>query len=182
MPSSRRFWFRLHSFTGVVTGLLLFVICWSGTIAVVSQDIDWLVTPDLRVDVGDERRSVGEVYAAVQAAFPDGTVDSVRSPLYTRSAAEVVVNFAHQDSIRVSVNPYTAEVLGAGSYFTVQRFFRSFHMNLFLPEIGLYVVSVFAVTMTVSLIAALVFYKRWWRRFLAWPRGHRVYWFLCSSS
>ena len=59
----------------------------------------------------------------------------------------------------------------------MQRFFRSFHYALFLPDVGLYVVSVFALTMLTSLIASLVFFKRWWRRFLRLPRGRgRAFW------
>ncbi|MBK1699142.1 PepSY-associated TM helix domain-containing protein [Rhodovibrio salinarum] len=167
-----RAWFRVHSFTGVITGLLLFVICWSGTVATLSHEIDWLVTPEARVAVGAERASWGDILAAVEAAFPEAQVTSLQAPLYPRSAAEVLINRPEQARVRVYVDPYTAEVRGAYSYMNVWRFFRSLHRNLFFPtQWGVLFVSAFAVTMLVSLVGALCFYKRWWTRFFRFKAG-----------
>lgn len=174
---SNRAWFRIHSFAGVVTGLMLFVICWSGTFAVLSHEIDWLVTPEARADEGEGRASWGEIEAAVAAAFPSAEIRWLSAPLYRASTAQAVVDLPAQRAMRVYVDPYTAEVRGVSSYFTVQRFFRSFHMNLFLKRFGYYTVMAFALTMLTSLVAALVFYKRWWRRFLVRPRGRgKAFW------
>ena len=172
-----RTWFRVHSFTGVITGLLLFVICWSGTFAVVSNEIDWLVTPEARVAHGETGASWGTIVTSVQGAYPEAEIRWLDSPLYPRSAAQVAIRPPNQRILWVYVDPYTAEIQGSYSYFTVQRFFRSFHMGLFVPDVGLYVVSAFALTMLTSLVAALLFYRRWWRRFLRWPRGRgRAFW------
>jgi len=164
---SKRLWCRVHSFTGVVTGLMLFVICWSGTFAVVSNELDWLVTPEARsANPAPPAIDWGRIHNAVRGAYPKAKVSWMEAPLYTRSTVQTVVNFPDQDSVRVYVDAASGEVTGASSYFTVQRFFRSFHMNLFLPNrVGSYLVMSFAVTLTVSMIAGLFFYKRWWRRF-----------------
>lgn len=172
----------MHSFTGVVTGLLLFVICWSGTFAVLAHEIDWLVTPAARVDVQPERASWGAWRAAVERAYPMAEIQLLEAPLYPAAAARVLINRPEQDAVWVYVDPYTAEIAGTHSYFTVQRFFRSLHMNLFLPEpaglpIGLYIVTAFGLCMLTSVSAALMFYKRWWVRFFRWPRGRgRALW------
>jgi len=177
-----RTWFRVHSFTGVITGLLLFVICWSGTFAVVSNELDWLVTPAERVAPAPPPVSWGEIKAATEQAYPAAEIVMLGAPLYARSAARVLVSLSDQDSVWVYVDPYTGRVQGAHSYFNVQRFFRSLHYSLFVPTIGgfpvgLYLVSIFSLTMLTSLTAALVFYKRWWRRFFRFKRGRgRVFW------
>ena len=193
---SNRAWFRVHSFTGVITGLMLFVICWSGTFAVLSNEIDWLVTPEARVETGGKPQSWGAITKAIETVYPDAVFRFMRAPLYTRSATQVMVSLPKQRAVWVYVDPYTAEVKGARSYFNVQRFFRSFHYHMFLPVIGLYIVCAFAVTMLASLVAALVFYKRWWRRFFQlrrssarqfWSELHKVaglwsLWFLLLMS
>lgn len=173
-----RTWFRVHSWLGVVTGLLLFVICWSGTVATVSHEIDWLLDPAKRVEPGERRSPWGDIEHAVRIAYPAAERMSFSAPLYSRAAAQVVVDLPHQKSLRVSVNPYTAEVLGDGSYFNVQRFFRSFHMNLFSGKWGYYTVFSFGLVLLMSFVTPLVFYKRWWRRFfvLKTDKGGRVFW------
>lgn len=166
---NKKTWFRIHSFTGVITGLLLFVICWSGTFAVISHELDWLVTPEVRSHnpmPADHVLDWQGLYEAAANAYPEGKVDWMEKPLYAHSAAQVVVNFPNQKYVRVYVDPISFEVLGHYSYLNVQRFFRNFHMQLFLPYmVGAYIVMFFGITLLVSAIAALYFYRRWWRRF-----------------
>ncbi|MDT0577054.1 PepSY-associated TM helix domain-containing protein [Croceicoccus sp. F390] len=87
---------------------------------------------------------------------------------------------------RIYVDPSSQEITGDTSYFNVQRFFRSFHMALFKANffsvsgvpIGYFVVAIFAIPLLASMITALVFYRRWWRNFLAlkFGREHRAFW------
>jgi uncharacterized iron-regulated membrane protein len=168
-----RMWFRIHSFTGVITGLLLFVVCWSGAFATVSYELDWLVTPEARTEPSGQGANWGAILTAVQRAHPDAEVVSMHAPVYARSAAEVVVNLTTQKDVRVYVDPYRGRVQGARSSLNVGRFFRSFHRDLFFPtKWGLQLVAALAVTMMISLIAALNFYRRWWTRFFHF-RGRR---------
>ena len=172
-----RAWFRVHSFTGVITGLLLFVICWSGTFAVIANELDWLVTPETRVAVGAERQSWGTIASAVRSTYPDAEINLLQAPLYAGSAAQVRVDFPNQKLVWVYVDPYTADVIGSRSFFNTQRFFRSLHYTFFGPRIFYYVVTVSSITLLVSLTAGLIFYKRWWRGFLRWPGGRgRALW------
>ena len=170
-----RTWFRVHSFTGVITGLLLFVICWSGTFAVVSHELDWLITPEARVVSGGEPVSWGALQTAVQGAYPEAEIEQINAPLYRHSSAEVLIDLPDQKSVRVYVDPYSGDILGSHSDFNIQRFFRSFHMHLFIPNgVGSYLVMMFGITLLVSMLAPLFFYKRWWRRFFRFRsgRGH----------
>lgn len=160
-----RTWFKIHSWIGVIAGLLLFVVCWSGTVATLSHEIDWALTPAMHVNPGSERSNWGAIEASVQRAFPDAQVNGFRAPTGASSAVEVSVEDPIKRSIRVYVDPYTAEVTGESSYFNVQRFFRSFHMNLFASKFGYYVVFSLSLFFLASLITPLIFYKRWWQRF-----------------
>ncbi|MDX1589812.1 MAG: PepSY-associated TM helix domain-containing protein [Oleiphilaceae bacterium] len=171
-----RHWFRIHSFTGVITGLMLFLVCWSGTFAVLSQEIDWLVTPEARVSLSQpyqaEQAPWGDWAEAVERFAPDGEVLWLKQPLYSGFAANAVVNQPDQILRQLYIHPETAEIQGVYSYMDVQRFFRNFHMNLFgLGGFGIYLVTALGITLLVSLTAALFFYKRWWRRFFSFKGG-----------
>lgn len=170
-PMTTRAWFRIHSFTGVITGLLLFVICWSGTFTVISYEIDWLVTPEARVEVRQNRASWQAIYESVAAAFPDTRIHSLHAPNYRGTAARVFIDMPAQSSVTVFVDPYTANIRGTQSSLDAQYFLRMFHYTLFQGDFGFYLVCAFAITMLVSLVAALMFFGRWWRRFLKLPRG-----------
>jgi uncharacterized iron-regulated membrane protein len=182
-----RTWFRIHSFTGVITGLLLFVICWSGTFAVLSHEIDWFIAPEVRVEATGERASWGTLYGSVQEAYPGGDVTGIYTPGPDHSALTAFVSLPDETSVTVRIDPYTAEVHDPGTGFNVARFFRDFHTHLFslgLSQLGYgsrfgsYLVMFFGLVMLVSLASALYLYRRWWTRFFdfRWARSGRAFW------
>lgn len=72
----------------------------------------------------------------------------------------------------VFVDPYEGKVTGSTPV-TFQRFFRDFHYYLFMPfyQIGYFMVLIFAFFLLMAFITALVFYKKWWQKFLELKRG-----------
>ncbi len=176
----RATFFALHSWVGIKLMFVLGVILLTGTFATLSHEIDWLVNPALRVT--PERAPVqwGKMVRNVQAAYPEAVIHSVTGPRHPWHAAEIVVTLA-PDAYRerIYANPYSGDLTGHAGWMSVQRFFRDFHMMLFLPRIGLYVVSAFGFLLLVSLVTGLIAYKRFWRGFFKMPRsgqGARVLW------
>ena len=178
----RRRWFDVHSWLGVFAGLLLFVICWSGTVAVFSHEIDWLLDARLRVDAPARVASWDRLARGVEAVHPDAERYSLHAPRHAGFAAHAVVDTPTQAMRRVYLHPATGAYLGETSYFNVQRFFRSLHMSMFDFGSGrlwgYWFVGAFSVLLLVSAIAPLLFYRRWWRGFfsLKTGRGARVFW------
>lgn len=165
-----------------MAGLVMFVICWSGTVAVLAHEIDWLLNPLLRVTTQERVASWGEMHAAILAKYPEARSLSFQAPLYRGFAASAVLDLPSQSYVRVYINPHTAEVLGQTSFFDVQRFFRSLHMSMFDPfgkMLGYWFVSLFGFLLMALAITPLVFYRRWWRGFLIAPvpgRNPRTTW------
>lgn len=172
-----RQWFDVHSFTGVFAGVMLFVICWSGTVATLSSEIDWLVTPELRVQPFEGDINWDFVVRAVRHEFPNAQIQILRMPQYQRSAIEVAIKRDGEPRTNVFVDPSNNEILGVGSMATVQRFFRSFHRRLFYPNpLGIVFVSLFALGLAVSIVSALNFYKRWWTKLFRFKPGKKKAW------
>jgi uncharacterized iron-regulated membrane protein len=146
-------------------------VCWTGTFATLSNEIDWLLTPAMRAEPS-ERFDPDALEQVALAEHLGSRFVSITRPLHAGFAADVLVETADGPLRHVYVTPGDSRFQGANSYFNVQRFFRSLHMALFLPfGIGIYVVGVASIFLFLSAITPLVFYKRWWTRFFKW-RGH----------
>jgi uncharacterized iron-regulated membrane protein len=185
MPA-RKTYFLWHSWIGLTFGLMLFVVCWSGTIAVFSHEIDWLLNPDLRANTATAPIDWQAAHNAVRAAYPDWAIREINAPRHAGFAMEVLAQPEPDKDFRVYVDPVTYQVLGDTSYFNVQRFFRSFHMSLFdgaavqiagVP-LGYFAVGLMGVPLLISIITPLIFYKRWWRGFFKLERskGAKIFW------
>lgn len=179
----RRRWFEVHSWLGVFAGLMLFVICWSGTVAVFAHEIDWLLDARLRAPAPAAQDVAWQRMAeTVEVAYPNAERYSLHAPLQAGYAGHAVVDTPAQQMQRVYLDARNGELLGSTSYFNVQRFFRSLHMSLFDLGSGrmwgYWTVGAFSVLLLASAIAPLLFYRRWWRGFttLKTARGPRVFW------
>lgn len=177
--------YKFHGWLGLNFGLPLFIICLSGTFAVVSHEIDWLLNPVIRVTPQNTRASYGEMYRAVEKAYPEVQIRSMWAPKGPWFGCEFWVDGLPSGNRRVYVDPYTAEVLGEAPWFNTQRFFRDFHRRFFWGAWwGIWLVAAFGFVLFAASATGLAFYKRWWAKLftlrlrggarLAWSDLHRL--------
>mgnify|MGYP006426619487 CR=1 FL=1 len=175
-----RSWFRVHSVTGVMAGLILFLVCWSGTTATLSNELDWLVTPEMWVTEGSGEVAWEKVYDAVSRTVAPARIKSLQAPSHRYAPATAEIETPGQPKRLIYVHPRNGAILGAFSELSIQEFFRGLHRHLFLPKpIGIVLVSLFAVALLSTVVAALMFYRRWWTRFFrlrVFARSGRVAW------
>lgn len=162
----------MHAWIGLKLSLCLFVILFSGTLAVLGNEIDWLADPAMRAETAaGEGASWGTIAANAGAAVPGGRIDLIERGPDPWFATVVVMQAPDGHRRRVLVDPATGTVNRVASFGSVQRFLRDFHRRFMLPvAIGLPLVSAFALLMGASLVTGLVSYKKFWRGFFRKPR------------
>lgn len=169
-----------HSWVGLKLSLLMFIICLTGTFAVISHEIDWLFNEDLRVTSQPESEvNWDAIHTNVQNKFPNRPNMSINRPLYSNFSSIVSISDPELGARRVFVNPYTGEVKGdLPFYASFQRTLRDLHRYLLAPAGGIYIVGPLGVILLISTISALFFYKKWWKGFfkLRLHSGSRAFW------
>ncbi|MEP0354340.1 PepSY-associated TM helix domain-containing protein [Paraglaciecola sp.] len=170
----------LHNWVGLKLSLLMFIVCLTGTFAVISHELDWLFTDKLRISAQDERYIDWEaIYNNVKVEYPQRSINTINAPLYSNFASIVLTDDPELGFRRVFVDPYTGEVKGELPYYaSFQRTLRDLHRYLFAPIGGLYIVGPLGIILLVSTISALLFYKKWWQGFfkLRLRSGSRAFW------
>lgn len=182
-----RLWWLVHQWAGLKLAILLTFVFATGTLAVLSHEIDWLLQPGLRVSpatVSDEPQ--WDLIAAAAAAHPaSAAIRSIDAPVASAFAANVHIIRPDGSQGFLYAHPETGVIQGVGPWAGAQRILRNMHRHLNLPlNIGVPLVSVLSVLLLASLVSSLVVYKKWWRGFFkpvrwrdartAWGDIHRL--------
>lgn len=171
---ARRRWFDLHSWVGLKLCLFMGFICLTGTLAVFSQEIDWLLHPPMRVADGGTPASWGQVIGSAQQARPDWVLEGITAGHTRLFAARAQMLLPDGTRRFLWINPYTAQVTGDTGWFNTQRFMRNTHRHLMLPvKYGVPLVTLLAIPLLLSFLSSLYIYKKWWRGFFKRPDGGR---------
>lgn len=174
-------WWRLHQLAGLQFSLFLSFVFITGTLAVISHEIDWALRPAMWVQpVADyERVSWGTVLDSVQSYRPGIEIGDLGAPLHSASTFDVVV-IDNGDRKHIYVHPKTGIVTGEGPWAGVQRFLRDAHRRIMIFDrvagvrVGILIVCLTSVYLLITLITSFWIYKKWWRGFFRWPKGKRV--------
>ncbi len=170
----RRLWFDLHSWIGLKLCLFMGFVCLTGTLAVFSQEIDWLLHAPMRVADGGERASWGNIIHAAQSAHPDWEMEGISAGHTRLFAARAQMRLPDGRRRFVWINPYTAQVTGDTGWFNTQRLLRNTHRHLMLPvRWGVPLVAALSIPLLLSLLSSFYIYKKWWRGFIKWPDATR---------
>jgi len=109
---SRSFVFTLHRYAGLVIGLLLVLSGLSGSVLVFRDEIEALVSPEMRVTTAQGKHvTVDKVLQTVQRAYPDDRPFAIRLPRTPQQTYLIKMNTAH--ALFVYVDPYSGRILGA---------------------------------------------------------------------
>ncbi|POA16928.1 peptidase [Pseudomonas sp. FW300-N1A1] len=186
--SRSKLWFLVHSWLALPIWFFVLIVCVTGTLAVVSQEIVWLANPDIRASQPSddaELLSYDQVIAAIKKAEPDTLVESISRPDESHFALSADVSYPDGRSVTVYVNPYTGVIQGISPDFNFQAFTRALHGWWLVPftngfSWGWYLVSFLGIPLLVSLITGLVVYKKFWKGFfkptLRVRHGARIFW------
>ncbi|WP_447746906.1 PepSY-associated TM helix domain-containing protein [Pseudomonas nicosulfuronedens] len=186
--SRSRLWFLVHSWLALPIWFFVFLVCITGTLATVSQEIIWLVDPAVRANAPDgnaQRLGYDPVLAAVAQQQPQAAVHMLIAPSEAHFALMARVTYPDSSSATLYVNPYTGVIQGKSPLFDFRQFTRALHGWWLVPfthgfSWGWYLVSLLGLPMLASLVTGLVVYKRFWRGFLKptlrLRQGARIFW------
>ncbi|MDR2318962.1 MAG: PepSY domain-containing protein [Pseudomonas sp.] len=185
--SKSRLWFLVHSWLALPIWFFVLIVCFTGMLAVVSQEIVWLANPDVRASKPDdnaERLSFQQVLDAMHKAEPDIAVNSLSQPDGSHFALTAGVTYPDGSSPMLYVNPYTGAIQGKMPDFNFEAFTRALHGWWLVPftsgfSWGWYMVSLLGLPMLASLVTGLVVYKKFWKGFFKPVRtghGARIFW------
>ncbi|CAG8863641.1 hypothetical protein PS627_00579 [Pseudomonas fluorescens] len=185
--SKSRLWFLVHSWLALPIWFFVLIVCFTGMLAVVSQEIVWLANPDVRATQPNddaERLSYQQVLDAVHTAQPDAAVRFLNQPDGSHFALNVGVTLPDGTSPTLYANPYTGVIQGKSPDFNFEAFTRALHGWWLVPftsgySWGWYLVSLLGLPMLASLVTGLVVYKKFWKGFFKPVRlghGSRIFW------
>ena len=94
--SRSKLWFLVHSWLALPIWFFVLIVCVTGTLAVVSQEIVWLANPQMRASAPEDdapRLNYDQIVAAIKQAEPDIIVDSISRPDESHFALDVGVTY-----------------------------------------------------------------------------------------
>ncbi|MGP1281683.1 MAG: PepSY-associated TM helix domain-containing protein [Parasphingopyxis sp.] len=177
-----RLWFRIHGFVGITLSLLFGFICLTGTLAVFADEIDWLIKPQIRASAVVPAAELPWEAMAVALAehAPENAVETFEagsSPIFAPAA---YIYLPGGEMRVVYFDSETGAVQGEGALLSTKALLRGIHSRLLLRDpLGTTLVSLLSVFLLISLVTALLVYKKWWRGLFRLPRrgrGRRAFW------
>lgn len=170
----------IHSLFGLKLTLIMSVILISGGLAVLANEIDWVIYPEMRVEVPADQPQLnpGQLADKLKAHDPTLALYYVKTfPEQPYMAAMADIDRPDGSWAILRLDPYTGEILGEMDYQTPGQFIARLHGDLFLPY-GRMIVNFFGVLVLVSLITGLIALPKFWRYFFRLPRTGNLRTFL----
>ena len=170
----RRLLLKLHRWSGLTLGIIIFVVAVTGSSLVFESDIDSALNSKVvfAENNGKERIPLQAAADAVRAAYPRDPPVSVRIVPLGFFTDNRSIEFSLKSGLAAYVDPSTGKVLGDRSREGFARFLHLVHTRLVAGEIGEYVVG--AITFATFLMSLSGLYLWWPRRVLTFKKTQ--YW------
>ncbi len=150
--------YSIHAWTGIVTGVLLFVVCFSGAIVVFKHEIDLWANPIARAAPGvDAPVGFDTVLSGVGQYDPQLKVGSIAVPTAQMPAYAITAEDVAGKRIKLLARADTGAVLGPVDS-ELGQFIRSLHVFLFFgPR---WIVGFLGVVMLVLIVTGILIHQK----------------------
>ncbi|MCP4595280.1 PepSY domain-containing protein [Neptuniibacter sp.] len=163
--------YLIHSFVGLKLTLLLAIVLLTGALAVFQQELDWLIYPEMRAEIQEDRLNAGELLDRLQAAYPNNGMFFFRtSENYPHLNAYARFIDDNGGWRHAWIDPYSGEVKGDTVLLSIGQFIGFLHATLFLPAVGNSVVNALGLFVLISLVTGMLTFPKFWRYFFRKPR------------
>lgn len=181
---NKKKWYAWHSLAGIKLSILTCFILITGTFAVISHEIDWLLNDSQRVLplVSSLEINWSTVYQSANQQDSTAQITNINAPIDDWFAVEVIRVDDNNQRYREFYHPVTGKYQGEGRWYNWQRFFRMSHRHLMMPTIyGVTIVSIVGLVMFFSLISGFFLIPHWWKVFFRKPRTNncKIFWNDC---
>lgn len=162
MAASRRtlvILYALHSWAGIVTGLLLFIVCFSGSVIVFKNEIDLWANPSLRA-LPHVAQPVGPdvVLDKLAERYPGSKPENLIYPDTVNPAWMVFAKLpGSSERVKIAARADTGEIVGSVDS-ELGQFFRMIHVFLFFgPR---WIVGFLGVAMFFLIVSGFVIHRK----------------------
>lgn len=150
-------WF--HTWFGLFVGGLLFVLFWTGTLAVFDQEIDRWMMPATRV-ANAPAITPDQLLPVARKLAPDARAWTITLPDERTPVAHILAERAGAAPIGRYVHPSTLEVLPDQGTYAGMRFFYPYHYRLNSGNWALMLCALAAVVMVALCISGIVIHRK----------------------
>jgi uncharacterized iron-regulated membrane protein len=167
-------WFQLHSFAGFAFGILMLLVCLTGTLAVVSHEIQYL--SDQKYRALSERQGPVPWQVLEQnlaKAYPHYQISNLEVPEQWYLAGSVSL-YQGDEFKFVYFDAASGALTGEGQWGTVSRFLRNLHMYLSMGSTGKIIVTSLSFLLLIILISSFYVYRQWWRKGFQLPSAAKA--------
>lgn len=167
--------FTLHSWAGIVTGLLMFIVCFSGAVVVFKNEIDLWANPSLaKLPRSEKPASLDAVLTQLQTRYPGATVETIALPDAVNPSYFAFVRERGAPAntrTKVALRSDTGTVVGPvdsqlGQYLRMLHVFLFFGPRWIVGFLGVAMLVLIATGIVIHRkILAELFTQRWGRSF-----------------
>src|SRR5262245_7839111 len=117
-------WFAVHGWLGLPIWAFLFLICLTGSVATISQEIIWLIDPAARANPPSSdapRLGYDAIAARIEDQAPGTMAMYIDIPVKEQYALLYYVGRPDGSEATLYVNPYTGKIQGEKSTFDLRE-------------------------------------------------------------
>ena len=158
MISIKRIIKKIHLWLGLLSGIVIFIVCTTACLWVFNEEIERMILPDMTVQSSGNQLPPSRLKALSEGYYPGMEALNVQ---YVMGEAARVSLSRDKEHKQIFVNPYTgAFIYAKDSSFDFFKFVITGHRTLWLPrEVGRLVVNYSVLIFVITLLSGLVL---WW--------------------